>query len=486
MSGTKNEERQTRSPTKARMPNPATPILQRLWVKLLAGFVLVAVVAVGLVAVLANQATTREFQLYVSQGKQMRAEQLVPDFAAYYARTGSWAGVDEWMASLDQSQASGRGQGQGRGQGGDNQAERLLLADVDGQVLADSQGELAGRQLSDTELALSTPIEVEGQAVGVLLIPAEGAVHEPLEADFLRQVNRSLLWAGLAAGAVALVLGLLLARQLTAPLRALTQAAHRLAAGKASQVEVRGRDELGELGQAFNEMAQSLARQEALRRNLMADIAHELRTPLTVIRGDLEALLDGIYEPTPEALASLQEESLLLSRLVDDLRALAQAEAGQLRLERERTDLAELLRGIVAAFDLQAESQGQILTLNLPPDLSPVDADAQRVRQVIVNLISNALRHAATEGGRVHVSASQHPGEVQISVVDNGPGIPAEDLPYVFDRFWRGKRGRVEGSGLGLAIARELVRAHGGRIWVKSESGKGSGFHFTLPLCSAP
>ena len=140
-------------------------------------------------------------------------------------------------------------------------------------------------------------------------------------------------------------------------------------------MEVRSRDEIGELGQAFNQMAQTIGRQEVLRRNLMADIAHELRTPLTVIRGDLEGLLDGVFEPTPEALASLQEEALLLSRLVDDLRALAQAEAGQLRLERRPTDVGELLRGVVSSLDLQAEGHGQTLALEVGPDLPPVDAD---------------------------------------------------------------------------------------------------------------
>jgi len=293
-------------------------------------------------------------------------------------------------------------------------------------------------------------------------------------------VNRSLVWAGIAAGLVALMLGLFLARQLTAPIRALTDAANRLAGGEMPQVQVRSDDEIGELGQAFNSMAQSLAQQETLRRNLMADIAHELRTPLTVIRSDLEALLDGVYEPTPQTLASIQEETLLLARLIDDLRALAQAEAGQLRLEREPLDLAELLRGVVAGFDLQARSQGQELRLDQPPDLPLVQADPLRVRQVVANLVSNALRHAP-DAGHVAVSSVALPGEVQVSVADDGPGIPAENLDHVFDRFWRGAQPRAQGSGLGLTIARELVRAHGGRIWVESELGKGSTFFFTLP-----
>jgi len=281
----------------------------------------------------------------------------------------------------------------------------------------------------------------------------------------------------------------LLARQLTAPLRELTRAARDLTLGDVPQIQIRSQDEIGELGQAFNQMAQSLARQETLRRNLMADIAHELRTPLTVIRSDLEALLDGVYKPTPEALGSLQEETLLLSRLVDDLRALAQAEAGQLRLEREPTDLAELLKGVMASFDLQAEALERSLSLEMPPDLPPVQVDPQRVRQIVANLISNALRHARATSdspsqGRVVVRARRHPSGVQVSVADDGPGIAPEDLQHVFDRFWQGGGGRAEGSGLGLAISRELVHAHGGRIWAESRPGEGSIFNFTLPLAA--
>ena len=458
---------------------PTIPVLKRLWVKLLLAFMVVAIVAVGVIAVLVNRTTTRQFELYVSQGKEIRAAWLAPEFAAYYARTGSWLGVDTWMASSQQGQGVGHGQGLGRGQGG-VATERLLLADAGGRIVADSQGELVGQSLSETELSAGVPLEVGGEQVGILLIVAEGTPHASLEEEFLRQVNKWLMWAGLVAGAVALVLGSVLARQLTAPIRDLTDAAHLLAEGEAAQVQVHGQDEIGELGLAFNQMSRSLDRQEALRRNLMADIAHELRTPITVIRGDLEALLDGVFEPTPEALASLHEETLMLSRLVDDLRALAQAEAGQLQLEREPTDLAELLRGVVASFDLMAESQGQTLDLELLARPLVVDADRQRVRQVVANLVSNALRHAP-ESGRVTVSALWAPDEARVSVSDDGPGIAPEDLAHLFDRFWRGGTPRAEGSGLGLAISRELVRAHGGRIWVESALDQGTTFYFTLP-----
>jgi two-component system OmpR family sensor kinase/two-component system sensor histidine kinase BaeS len=466
--------------------------LQRLWVKLLIGFGLVALVAVGVVGILAYQATTRQFRIYVSQGRQMRAERLAPEFAAYYARTGGWAGIADWMASLTDPLAAGQRQGFGRGRAAGWESDRLVLADARGEVLADSSGVLKGQRLSGAELAAGVPVLVGSTQVGTLLIPAAGSIHESLEAEFLRQVNNWLLWAGLIAGGVAIVLGLVLARQLTAPLRTLTNATRHLAQEKfvsaqpeeVPQVPIRSRDEIGELSQAFNQMAQSLADQERLRRNLMADIAHELRTPLSVIRSDLEALLDGVYEPTPETLASLHEETLLLGRLVDDLRALALAEAGELRLARQTTDLAELLDSVVESFDVQAEDQAQALLLEMPPHLPQVDVDPQRVRQIVANLVSNGLRHAP-RGGRVIVAAGVIDGYIQISVIDDGPGVPADDLSHVFDRFWQGDRAPTGTSGLGLAIARELVQAHGGSIWAESTPGSGAAFRFTLPLRAA-
>jgi signal transduction histidine kinase len=469
--------------------------ISSLWVKIAAGFVLVALAAVGLVAVLANRATTHQFQVYVSQGRLARAERLAPEFADYYAQQGSWDGVQAFMASLDETPGAGRGQG--RGSGSDPSLSRLLLAGTEGQVMADSAGELVGEALPAETLATGVPIEVAGQQVGTLLATPQASLHESQETQFVREVNRSLWWAGLAAAAVALVLGLLLARQLTAPLRALTEAARGLAAGRLEahepgavpQVAVRSSDEIGELGVAFNQMARSLSRQETLRRNMMADIAHELRTPLSVIRSDVEALLDGVYRPTPQVLATLHDEALMLARLVDDLRSLAEAEAGQLRLERQPLALDQLLAGVLASFAVVAEAQGQSLKLELPDALPPVEADAQRVRQVVANLVSNALRHAA-ESGQVVVSAEvlagpQGAGLVQVSVTDDGPGIPSEELAHLFDRFWRGRGARAEGSGLGLAIARELVRAHGGEIWAESAPGRGATFRFTLPRAGA-
>ena len=468
--------------------------LSRLTVKLLLGFVLVSVVAVGLVALLANYITTRQFEVYVSRGRQMRAERLAPYLAQYYQTAGSWEGVETLVEQLDTSTMPSRGMGTwgGRRMGMSpmmsspmmwfGQADRLILADAAGRVVMDTAGRLEGETLPADSLDEGVPVLAGGSRVGTLLAVVLEDARDPLQHDFLLQVNRITFWAGLGAAAVAVVLGVLVSRQLTAPVRELTRAAERMSQGELDQrVEVRGGDEIAELGLAFNQMAASLAQQETPRRNLMADIAHELRTPLSVIRGDLEALLDRIYEPTPEALASLQEEALLLSRLVDDLRALSLAEAGQLQLQRERVSLRNLLTTVVQNFVPLAEMRGISLRWNPPAGELAVEADAHRVQQVVANLLSNALHHTPP-GGSITLQAGDGRSEVEVTVADTGPGIPPEDLSHVFDRFWRNDTvGNGEGSGLGLAIVKGLVQAHGGRVWAESEVGRGSSFHFTLP-----
>jgi signal transduction histidine kinase len=478
-----------------RLSRHRTNPLQSLTTRLLLGFVLVSIIAVGLVALLANQVTSREFQLFVDRGRQARAERLAPLFAQYYTGNNNWDGVDTLMTSLTQALnldrrepgsmgsmmgSLGRGRGFGMMMGG--AADRMIVADAQGRVLADSTGQMKDRSIDATDLTNGAPIVVNGTKVGTLLVAAAGPARNPLETDFLSQVNRALVLGGLGAGLVAVILGFLLARQLTAPLRALTAAADRMSQGDLNQqVTVAGAGEVADLGHAFNEMAASLRRQETLRRNLLADTAHELRTPLSVIRGDLEALLDGVYEVTPDKLASLHEETMLLSRLVDDVRALSLAEAGQLLLKRERVSLRDVLTGIATNFGPLAETQNVQLQWQPPNDALEAAVDAQRVQQIIANLLSNALHHTPP-GGTITVDARNGQDDVEITVTDTGPGITPEDLPHVFDRFWRGDTARrSDSSGLGLAIVRGLAEAHGGRAWAESTPGQGSAFHISLP-----
>jgi len=241
---------------------------------------------------------------------------------------------------------------------------------------------------------------------------------------------------------------------------------------------------MGELAVAFNQMIRELARADELRRNMTADVAHELRTPLSVIRGKLEGVLDGVYPATPEHLEPILDEILLLTRLVEDLHLMALAEAGQLALEKRPLDVGDLLRDAQVNFGPQADDRGVTLALDLPEALPQVMADWRRISQVLGNLLTNALRHTPP-GGRVTLSARAIGGAVEVTVADTGAGIPPEDLPYIFERFWRGDKSRSRaggGSGLGLAIARQLVEMHGGKIGVESTPGQVTRFTFTLPL----
>jgi two-component system OmpR family sensor kinase/two-component system sensor histidine kinase BaeS len=275
-------------------------------------------------------------------------------------------------------------------------------------------------------------------------------------------------------------------RGIATPLADIMNAADAVAEGDFSvRVRELGPGEFGQLTRSFNRMAAELERAEQQRRNLTADVAHELRNPVHILQGNLEGILDGVYEPTPEQIEAMLDETHLLSRLIEDLRTLSLAEAGQLALHREAVNLTELLEDVHTSFYGQAEVAGVHLVAKTPYAGLVIEADANRLDQVLSNLVANAIRHTPA-GGVVSLDAAQVNGDVQINVVDTGSGIPAADLPFIFDRFWRGDRARERhagtGSGLGLAIARQLVRAHSGHIAVQSVEGDGTTFTITLPV----
>jgi len=267
------------------------------------------------------------------------------------------------------------------------------------------------------------------------------------------------------------------------PVAELMAAADAVAAGDLS-VRVReiGRGNIARFARRFNRMTAELQRAETARRNLTADVAHELRTPLQIIQGNLEGALDGVYEPTPEHLRATLDETQRLARLVGDLQTLSLAEAGQLPLHRREVMAADLLEDVAARFAGAAAEAGVVLKVT-PDDGSPLlMVDPERLESVLSNLTANALRHTPA-GGHITLSAAVVPGGATLTVADTGEGIAADDLPFVFDRFWRGDRarGRTAGAGLGLAIARQLVLAHGGEIDVSSAAGEGTTFTLFLP-----
>ena len=311
--------------------------------------------------------------------------------------------------------------------------------------------------------------------------PRMGAAEEA----FIEESQHSL---GLIVGVAvlgAVVVGLVFSRLITGPMRRLTLAARRITDGDFSQrTPQKTKDEVGQLSAAFNSMAEQLDKNEQIRRQLLADVAHELRTPLSVIQGNLEAWLDGVIAPTPEQIASAHDETVLLSRLVTDLRDLSLAEAGQLRLHTVPTNLADLVNAEIESIESRFQELQISLHCDLPPDFPTVSVDGERIRQVLRNLLDNALRHTPA-GGTIRVGGSSvSPGWVTLCVSDTGSGIRPEDLPHVFDHFYKTDRSRHRGhggSGIGLAIVKQLVEAHGGNAWVESQPGEGSSFFFTLP-----
>jgi signal transduction histidine kinase len=298
-------------------------------------------------------------------------------------------------------------------------------------------------------------------------------------------IGRFFLWGGLVAVAIAVAITFFLSRRILAPVKALTSVARRLGRGDFSQrVQVKDKGELGELARAFNTMASDLEHTEKLRRDMVADVAHELRTPLSNLRGYLEAIRDKVIKPDAKTIRSLNEEAMLLSRLVDDLQDLALAEAGELKLVCQTEDVSELVNQTVTAMQAQAVAKGLSVSIDLPDRLPPVSIDYHRISQVLRNLLENAVAHTA-QGGVITVAAKQQDNWVEVSVTDTGEGIPADDLPNIFERFYRVDKSRTRatgGSGLGLTIAKRLVEAHGGKIKVQSELGKGSCFSFTIPV----
>ncbi len=266
------------------------------------------------------------------------------------------------------------------------------------------------------------------------------------------------------------------------PLARIMAAADAVAEGDLNtRVPEEGRGEMRRMAQSFNRMVSQLQRSDELRRNLTADVAHELRTPLHIIQGNLEGIQDGVYQPDTEHVNLLLDETHQLSRLVEDLRTLSLSEAGQLSLKHEPVDVADLLEDVATSFSGQAEAAGVALKVEIePPGTSlSLAGDAGRLDEVLSNLVVNALRHTPA-GGAIILRAQPLPYSVRLQVSDNGSGIPAQDLPFIFDRFWRGDS-QDRGSGLGLAIARQLVQAHGGQISAASQPDQGTTFTIELP-----
>ncbi len=439
--------------------------------RLIVAFTLVLALALGSISWYVGFAAQREverLQQEVEEGRAARVEQLVSQ--SYSARRG-WTDLQPTVE-----------------QAGALYGWRIVVKDSQGNVVGDSHLQF-GRPPRQTRQGSSFPILSGGSEVGSLAIAPSDAPEiapEPPFSQLVSAVQHSLLWTGLAAGVAGILLVSLVSRRILAPVRLLSSAARGLGQGDLSRrVPTPGRDEVGQMARTFNSMADSLEKVEHQRRNLVADVAHELRTPLSNIQGYLEAVKDGLLQPDSATIEIIYQQVLQLAHLVEDLRLLALAEAGALRLNRELDSLADVLHGSVEAVRPRAEAKGVAVSLDAQPEFPLIEMDRTRMAQVIGNLLENAIQHTP-EGGHVTVRLEAvESAAARVTVADTGEGIPPEDIPRVFERFYRvdASRSRATGGvGLGLTIAKQLVEAHGGTIRAESTPGKGSRFIFELPL----
>ena len=442
--------------------------MRSLTLKLVLAFTLVSLVGIALVAIMIARFTGDQFrELLESQNN----DALIAELGEYYQTYGSWQGVGRLTNRQAFSQKYGRG---------------FVVFNRQGEIIVPDPALFPTPRIQgmDRWRENGTPIMVDNQVVGIVFRGQNRFQGGPPFTAQFRRLYNSLVIASVGAVLASVLLGVVLARTLTRTLRELTDATRAIAKGNLDQqVPIRSQDELGELAASFNQMSSDLAQSRDLRRQMTADIAHELRTPLTVVLGHTEALSEGQLPPDPETFEIIHDETKRLNRLVDDLRTLSLSDAGELHLNRGRITPQELLDRSVAARKSEAKAKNISLEIETSPGLPKVKVDADRMTQAIINLLDNALRYTP-EGGKITLSSTHIPEGVAITVKDTGPGIPEQDLPYVFDRFYRGDKSRQReegGSGLGLAIARSLVESQGGRMRVESQVGEGAAFIIELP-----
>lgn len=441
--------------------------------KLTLAFLLVGLTGAILVAVIVQVRTRSAFNQFLLNREQ---QALVNSLVQYYQRSNSWQGVIRDLVETglqDSFESNSR----------DLRRDwnRFVLVGPDGMIIFSPQVRQIGQQISARDLEKALALVSDGETIGWLLLETGLRVWVPDAAEtlFLRNLTAASLLSALVAVLLALALGSLLAYTLTRSLRELTEATVEIADGRlGKQVKVRTQDELGELAASFNKMSKDLERATQARRQMTADIAHDLRSPLSVLTGYSEALSDGKLVGDPEIYQILNQETRHLGRLIDDLRTLSLADSGELPLLLQPIAPAELLTRAANAHRVQADTCQITLTVDAEPGLPEIRVDVERMAQVLGNLLRNALRYTP-QGGKIMLSARRVGEQICLAVSDNGVGITPQDLPYIFDRSYRGDQARqsVEGeTGLGLAIVRSLVEAQGGVIEVESQVGSGSTF----------
>jgi signal transduction histidine kinase len=456
--------------------------------QMLRSFLIVIIISIGVLSFIIQQISFQRINEIASLISRNNALRLAPLFVDHYDRAGSWDDAQYLVEQFDQPVAENLTFGTTLGLfGGFSWNEtmisnRIILTDVDSRVIADNEAALLNGQSLPTELETQAiPLEGKMGTIGKLVFVSE--ITPAFIKIFRLTVSRIITWGGLLAAATAFLVSVYLSRHIARPVLQLNSSATQLSTGETiTPLPVTSKNEIGQLTQTFNEMAQELEKQKRLRQQMIADIAHELRTPLSIMQLNVEALEDGL-QPPQETASYLHTEISTLTRLIDDLRLLSLADEGGLYLESEIIDPASFLPRLVQAWQVKAHNKQINLHLDMSSELPFIKADQGRLAQVMNNLISNALCYVPV-GGEVIIGGKESGTEIILWVSDNGPGIPAEALPHVFERFYRADPSRSResgGSGLGLAIARRLVMLHNGRIWIESQPGQLTSIYVALP-----
>lgn len=442
--------------------------------RLLFSYMVIIGLTVALMGLIINRVTAQTFSLYLNNQAAAHSEMLPVMLTGYYARNGSWAGV---QADIEEA--------------GLMIGAPISLADEQGRIIAATQPELMGQTASNIpHINVTIPVLDGNNATIAAVYVQRNIAHQRADETFLSGVTRALVITGLVVALLAVGLGALLTRSISRPLAEMEQAAIRFAQGDyTARVSPHGKDEVATLGQTFNQMAESVGSVERLRRELVANVSHDLRTPLTVIRGYLEGLRSGqiVDRRSAEmAFEAMHIEVTRLLHLVGDLRQTAALDSGDLPLNRRPIAAAALAAEAIKRITPLATTQGIRLRSEVPADLPLLNIDEDRMGQVLFNLLENAVRHTPA-GGAILLTAQNYSQHLHLIIQDNGAGIPAEHLPHIFERFYRASRARnpAEGrAGLGLSIVKAIVEAHGGAVKAESAGtpGKGSVFTISLPL----
>ncbi len=447
-------------------------MIKSLWIKFLV--ILLAISAIALSsAFFLRELMIRDFREYLEGEMEDRVYWVLGDLENTYGKHGDWKKdvIQEdvvWALML---------------------GLEIKIWDMNGRLVMDTEGAidslspmmkrrisaLSSYQSPEKAAAfIPHPIFWTGKEIGRLEVRFLRPTKETI---FIYRSNQFLLGSIFVLGGLAFILSVIFSRRLTRPIKRVAAAAEAISEGQLnSRVAVSGRDEISRLAETFNRMAQALESQESLRKKLISNVAHELRTPLAAIRGEIEGMMDGLIPRGEEQLLSLYEEVGRLKNILEGIEDLAQAEASSLTIKRQTIPLAPFLNNIVERLGQLFQAKGVGLDLRCPEELR-VSGDPDKLSQIVLNLLSNALK-ATERGGRVWIGATKWPSEIVIEVDDGGCGIKSEDLPFIFERFYKVSEG---GLGLGLTIVKELVEAHGGRVEVKSEWGKGSTFSVHIP-----